>query len=81
MQLLELPDEVLTQVSSNQIYETHCRHICKLLNKAKLQKKFEKLFAIKFDDWDEKQVERFNQEIQHVKIATPMAFGLRSSCM
>jgi len=29
-----------------------------------LQKKFEKLFAGKFDDWDEKQTTRFNQEIE-----------------
>jgi len=72
LQLLELPNEiqkVLGRPNTN-LTQEHCRHICKLLNKDKLQKKFEKLFAIKFEGWDEKQVKRFNQEVQHRQQAT-----------
>jgi len=42
LQLLELPDKVVTQVTSNQISETHCRHICKLVNEEKLKKNKER---------------------------------------
>ncbi len=66
LQLLELPNEiqeVLTRVNS--LTEKHCRHICKLLNRNRLRKKFEAFFAIKFDDWDRRQIKRFNQEIRH----------------
>lgn len=65
LRLLELPDEVAHRCATNEISETHCIPVCKLMNKDKLQKKFEELFATKFDDWDEKQIERFNQEILH----------------
>jgi ParB family chromosome partitioning protein len=46
LSLLDLPDDVTTQVVNGQLSETHCRHICKLLNKDKLQKKFVELYHI-----------------------------------
>jgi len=52
LELLELPETVNTCLQNGKINETHCRHICKLLNRDKLQKKFEELFVIKFNDWD-----------------------------
>ena len=43
LRLLELPDKVAHQCAINELSETHCIPICKLLNKDKLQKKFEEL--------------------------------------
>jgi len=66
LQLLELPKIIQDQLSAqaDSFTEKHCRHICKLLNRNRLRKKFEALFAIKFDDWNKKQTTRFNQEIE-----------------
>jgi len=39
LDLLKLPSEIQNQLlnARSKINETHCRHICKLLNKVKLQ--------------------------------------------
>ena len=50
LNLLELPKDIQSKIgtTSSQVSEYHALSICKLLNKDKLQKKFEKLFAEKF---------------------------------
>jgi len=40
--LLDLPSEIVTRVTNNELTETHCRHICKLINEEKLKKNKER---------------------------------------
>ena len=58
-----MPVEVTTQVVNNQISETHCRHICKLINRKDLIKRFETLYNQLQDKWTPEQIERFEQEL------------------
>jgi len=51
LNLLDLPNEVVTRVTTNEITEGHCRHICKLVNKEKLRKKFESLLGVEYERW------------------------------
>ena len=44
LELLELPETVNLSLQNGQITETHCRHICKLLNQECLVKRFETLY-------------------------------------
>ena len=64
---MELPKEIKDILSNrlDKLTETHAYHICKLLNKDKLQKKFEELYNSEKKDWDEKQLERYNKEIKY----------------
>jgi len=64
--LLELPKEVQNQVgtSMSQISETHCIHICKLLNRKDLIKRFEALFNQPQDKWMPDQEERLKKELK-----------------
>lgn len=61
LNLLDLPLEIQDKLSHqcDKITETHCIHICKLVNKKELIKRFEELFDLSRDKWDEEQQKRF----------------------
>ena len=44
LELLELPEKIINQLSAraDSLTETHCRHICKLVNEEKLKKNKER---------------------------------------
>ena len=64
LNLLELPEQVVHQCTTNKLSETHCIHICKLLNKVKLQRWFEKVWERIQKDWDKSQQKRYDRELK-----------------
>lgn len=61
---MELPETVTSMLQSNKLSETHCIHICKLLNKKELIKRFETLYDHPQNKWTPEQIERFEQELK-----------------